>query len=57
MEPRPFTNEAPSTDRANFPGEQLSRKVERSHLTLVLNVEMGRIVVIEKHSNDEAEKC
>ena len=56
MEPRPFTDEASRANRTNFSGEKLSGKIERSHLTLVFNVEMGRVVVVEKHSNDEAEE-
>ena len=56
MEPRPLTDEAPRANRTNFSGEKLSGKIERSHLTLVFNVEMGRVVIVEKHSNDEAEE-
>lgn len=52
MEPSPFTNKAPRPGRTNFSSEQFPRKIEGSHLTLVLIVEMGRVVIVEKHPND-----
>ncbi len=56
MKPCPFSNEALCPGRANFPVKQFPGEIERSQLALVLNVEMGWIVIIEKHSNDEAEE-
>lgn len=55
MESRPFTNEAPCTNLANFSSEKLSGIIECSHLTPVFNVEMRRVVAVEKHSDNEAE--
>lgn len=56
VKPGPFPNETPCPCGAEFPGDELSGEIECRQLTLVLDVKMGRLVIVEKHSDDDPEK-
>lgn len=53
---RPFSNKASCPQGTYFSCEKLAGEIKRRQLPLKLDMKMWRLVIIEKHSNDNAKE-
>lgn len=56
VKPRPFPHKTPCPRGPDLPSEEFPREIERRQLSLVLNMKVRWIVIVEEHSNDDSKK-